>query len=264
MRNKYDQNKRQNQHYIRVHPINESNNTEVIFAIDFDGTLENGGGNVGVFWGPLGYSIQDQMLLDEKFIQEFFTQNTDFQNPVAFPLELKDQRFFNNVASFVVQNGVATDANDVADWRPLKYISDISLAPQLGMSSVDFSYLRYADVLLMLAELENQINGPTTRAYDFVNEVINRSHGTSDFQLQAGLNQNEFLMAILEQRRKEFCFEGSYKDDLIRNELLSEVIMDFNIRNPNNTKQFEPHKNVWPIPSSELNLNPNAVQNMGY
>ncbi len=243
---------------------NESGNTEVIFSIDFDVTEEQGGGNVGVFWGPLGYSLQDYLLLDPKFIREFFLNEANVQNPVTFPLAIEDKRFYSNVAPFTVQNGLAMDATNTADWRPLKYIGDVTMTPSQYRSSEDFPYMRYADVLLMLAEAENAVNGPTARAYELVNQVIDRSHTSNDFQLENGLNQDEFLSAILEQRRKELCFEGSYKDDLIRNELLSAVIEDFNLRNPDLAKEFAPHKYVWPIPQSEINTNPNIIQNMGY
>ncbi|UJH68083.1 RagB/SusD family nutrient uptake outer membrane protein [Allomuricauda sp. SCSIO 65647] len=243
---------------------NEPANTEVIFSIDFDSSQENGGGNIGVFWGPLGYAQQDYLLLDPKFIRQYFNDENDYQNPITFPLNIEDERFYGNIASYTVQGGTTMDATDVTDWRPLKYITDLSTVPQAGASSVDFPYLRYADVLLMLAEVENALNGPTARAYDLVNQVIDRSDSSGVSRLPQGLNQSDFLLELFEQRRKELCFEGIYKDDLIRNELLSEVIEDFNLRNPEFPKQFESHEYIWPIPRSETDLNPNIVQNPGY
>ncbi len=243
---------------------NESNNSEIIFSIDFDVLKTNGGGNVGVFWGPLGYAVNDILRLDPKFMQEFFSDAADFQNPITFPLNIEDNRFFTNIASFTVQNGTAINATDVENWRPLKYIGDVSTAPGIGLSSEDFPFIRYANVLLMAAEVENAINGPTAKAYELVNQIIARSHTSADFLLQNGLSQNELLTEILSQHRKELCFEGSYKDALIRNQLLSEVIEDFNTRNPGLSKQFAPHKYIWPIPADEINLNPNVVQNPGY
>ncbi|SDK00993.1 Starch-binding associating with outer membrane [Pedobacter sp. ok626] len=41
----------------------------------------------------------------------------------------------------------------------------------------NFPLLRYADVLLMYAEAENQINGPTTLAYEAINKVRQRAYG---------------------------------------------------------------------------------------
>jgi len=38
--------------------------------------------------------------------------------------------------------------------------------------------MRYSDVLLMLAEAENEVNGPTSVAYDAINQVRRRGYGT--------------------------------------------------------------------------------------
>jgi hypothetical protein len=46
-----------------------------------------------------------------------------------------------------------------------------------GTSTINFPILRYSDVLLMLAEAENEINGVTQDAVDAVNEVKRRAHG---------------------------------------------------------------------------------------
>lgn len=40
--------------------------------------------------------------------------------------------------------------------------------------------LRYADVLLMLAEAENEVNGPSAVAYDAINQVRRRAYGTGN------------------------------------------------------------------------------------
>ncbi|WEK18061.1 MAG: RagB/SusD family nutrient uptake outer membrane protein [Candidatus Pedobacter colombiensis] len=46
-----------------------------------------------------------------------------------------------------------------------------------GTSTINFPILRYSDVLLMLAEAENEVNGVTSIAVDAVNEVKRRAHG---------------------------------------------------------------------------------------
>ena len=46
-------------------------------------------------------------------------------------------------------------------------------------NSTNFPVIRYADVLLMFAEAENEINGPTQRAVDAVNAVRRRAYGFS-------------------------------------------------------------------------------------
>ena len=72
----------------------------------------------------------------------------------------------------------------------------------------NFLKLRYADVLLMLAEITNELNGPTAEAYGYVNEVLARARNTAagtsvepaDF---AGLSQEEFRTRIMRERQYE-------------------------------------------------------------
>ncbi len=44
-------------------------------------------------------------------------------------------------------------------------------------TSTNCTMMRYSDVLLMAAEAENQINGPTPKAVDYVNQVRRRAYG---------------------------------------------------------------------------------------
>lgn len=48
-----------------------------------------------------------------------------------------------------------------------------------NFTTINFPILRYADVLLMLAEAENEMNGPTVKAFDAINEVRRRAFGKS-------------------------------------------------------------------------------------
>ena len=70
--------------------------------------------------------------------------------------------------------------------------------------------IRYADVLLMIAEAINEINnGPDDEAYEAINMVRSRSRtvpGTMpDYE---GLSYNEFREAVFNERRWELVFEG--------------------------------------------------------
>ncbi|MEQ7800356.1 RagB/SusD family nutrient uptake outer membrane protein [Pedobacter sp. ASV1-7] len=53
-----------------------------------------------------------------------------------------------------------------------------TLTPKVdGYTSINFPLLRYADVLLMYAEADNEINGPTTTSIEYVNQVRRRGYG---------------------------------------------------------------------------------------
>jgi hypothetical protein len=54
---------------------------------------------------------------------------------------------------------------------------ELSAVLSKNFTPINFPILRYADVLLMLAEAENQVNGPTATAYDAINQVRRRGFG---------------------------------------------------------------------------------------
>lgn len=239
---------------------NFSSNNEIIFAIDF--TLQEDP-NMETWdwfhWGPLGETERDFYFLTDDFIKSYFENPDDVMNPIVFPLNTSDSRFFENIAPFTIQNGSSNNAQNSADWRPFKFSENYQ-----NEKSFYVPYLRYADVLLMIAEAENALNGPTAKAYSAINEVRRRAFGSSDEDLSLGLDQQQFLEAIVEERRLELCYEGHRKDDLIRTQKLESVIADFNTNNPQNTKNYQSHKYIFPIPQSEISLNPRVVQNPEY
>lgn len=73
--------------------------------------------------------------------------------------------------------------------------------------------LRYADVLLLLAEAGNEVDGPTQEAYDAINEVRQRAGLPA---LAAGLSQAEFRQKVRDERRHELYAEFQRRWDLIR------------------------------------------------
>jgi len=121
----------------------------------------------------------------------------------------------------------------------------------------DFYLYRYADVLLIYAEAENQINGPTSEAYEAVNMVRRRGYGldvnTSSpiADLPAGLNQQEFDDLIFRERGYEFFFECKRWFDMKRTGRWSSLALA--------AGKPEPQQEFWPIPPIELNNNPGAA-----
>ena len=76
-----------------------------------------------------------------------------------------------------------------------------------GGTRNNFIYLRYADVLLMLAEAENEINGPAN-AYQYVNQVLTRARGTGTQPANwTGLTQSTFRDRIMDERVFELIGE---------------------------------------------------------
>jgi hypothetical protein len=138
---------------------------------------------------------------------------------------------------------------------------DYSLNPlsTQGLSGVNFPVIRYADVLLLYAEVLNEINGaPTAEAYDAINQVRSRARIPD---LTTGLSQDDFRDSVFLERRKEFIQEGQRWFDLVRrggNNLVDalHVIAEKSAASAKDT--------LFPIPLTEIQLDPLLTQNPGW
>ncbi len=129
----------------------------------------------------------------------------------------------------------------------------------------NFPILRYADVLLMYAEAENEISGPSQQAYDAINAVRKRARtsadGTEDLAALPdldGLDQEGFRQAVYQERAWELCFEAHGWFDLVRTGRLVSVNQA-----DGKTNVSETH-NLYPLPQSALDQNNALIQNPGY
>lgn len=113
-----------------------------------------------------------------------------------------------------------------------RWMSDQFLATNLPAtnkigSGINWVMMRYADVLLMFAETENEINGaPTAAAKQALKDVRSRAFSEADQKakvqdyVDALSGKEEFFQAIANERMFEFGGEGIRKYDLIRWNLL--------------------------------------------
>ena len=163
----------------------------------------------------------------------------------------------------------------------LNYANPSSAGNSAGQS-VNTTIIRYAEVLLIKAEAENELNGPTTAAYDAINQVRRRAYWSPYTQVQntpsdgsalklSGLSQAEFRERLREERRLEFVLEGQRWFDLIRWHILVKYVKantpsDTETLGTKTTKvQNVSKKNyLLPLPQDQLILNPKLEQNWGY
>lgn len=138
---------------------------------------------------------------------------------------------YNVAADGVTKTGQAITAICDGKYRR-DWISNPSYTPTNAIQyfGLKWQILRYSDVMLMFAEAENELNGPTAAAYNAVNQVRRRGYGkaigTTDatVDLPAGLSKSAFFDAIVKERSLELGGEGIRKFDLIRWNLLSTKI----------------------------------------
>ena len=241
---------------------NEGSNSEVIFRVAFNGD-ENSSSSFNQYWGPLGVSNYDALVLVPGLADSFNDLSISFESPVDFPIVLNDQRFYNSIATFTVTGNVVVNNSNTDSWRPFKWYNGDFENADFNSSAFDYPFLRYADILLMLAEVENEVNGPNSLAYDAINQVRRRAFGNAEKDVPSNLSQEQFFEQVFLERKLELCFEGHRRDDLIRRGQLQIILDEYNAAN-DFQKDYQPHEYIWPIPQQELDLNPNAIQNPGY
>lgn len=131
-----------------------------------------------------------------------------------------------------------------------KYLSEV---PSGDNGNANFPVIRYADVLLMLAEALNE-NNKTGEALEYLNRVRTRA-GVATY---SGVSQAETRDLIELERRLELNMEGHRWFDLIRWGKALEVLTPYGM---------EPHMILWPLPQNEVLLinDPSILpQNPGY
>lgn len=116
-------------------------------------------------------------------------------------------------------------------------------------ASSDFPIYRYADVLMMKAECLMRINGgsATQEAVDLVNQVHQRT-GLSNYNT-GSLTMDE----LLDERGREFAWEGHRRQDLIRFGKFASGTWQF--KDPSSEA-----RNIFPIPQWVLDANPGVYK----
>jgi hypothetical protein len=115
--------------------------------------------------------------------------------------------------------------------------------------SNDFPIFRYADVLLMKAELLWRTGGDIGEALALVNQIRSRGGAEPLNDLTAD--------NLLAERGRELFAEGHRRNDMIRFGKYFETRWEKPEITPETRK-------LWPIPTSQIQANPNLQQNPGY
>jgi hypothetical protein len=167
---------------------------------------------------------------------------------------LPSQTIVGIVSEDVVDNGFGRfgsnryqtiDGNIVRGTPQLfikKYVDEISqVKDENGSNPI---ILRYADVLLLLAEAENEVNGPTATAYDAINQVRERA----GLEALSGLDKSSFRDAVRLERRHELYGEFQRRWDLMRWGTWLETM------NAANRSRLE-YQKLYPISAEEIASN---------
>lgn len=184
-------------------------------------------------------------------------------------------------------------------WR--KYLSPEDFPDNSRQSTLNFIYIRYAEVLLIYAEAKIESNDIDQSVLDAMNQVRARGYGvdpsqTNQYPEITAINQVDLRREIRYERKVELASEGFRLFDIRRWGIADEVMDGILIGRPIGaystipgppninedmghpdygemqdlyrnveSRSFNPERDwLWAIPQAEINVNDQMTQNAGY
>jgi len=243
-------------------------NTESIFSIE-NGPSSNGGVNG---------ALANMLLPAKNALNSAVGRNLIATNPNLY------------VASFWVTGDTRRTTMQIQQSTAgLNYFFNYKYRDPL--TSSDYApIIRYAEVLLNVAEAYSRTTPLSVNALSLLNAVRNRAVPVAQqYTIANFLGQNDLTRAILNERRIELAGEGRRWADITRlakdanfavtgGGIPAKVLKanltgdgaNYNLTTrpvTTNGKAALPYTDfhyIWPIPTDELNANPNIEQNPGY
>jgi len=210
-----------------VFPISNELNDEIIFSVQFASGLNSNSEGTDAYrmFNPTGRVVGNMTGTKGHGVLK-----SSFYNLY----EATDKR--KNVYVGAIASGIGYN-NKIA--VPTTVVTD---------AASDWIVLRYADVILMLAEIENEL-GKNTQALTYLNLIRQRAGLTAFSGTDKAIIFNEIDL----QRRKELVWEGHRWFDLLRQDRVKTVlgVTDLN-------------KLLLPLPASQIAADPSLKQNPGY
>lgn len=234
--------------YNDVFSIANEGNEEILWVHPADATPQRVSNNLFALTLPGNYALTYPN-------QASFAARVYFRDSLIDSFEEGDER-----VSFFVKEWTTRQGNTVVGYGRdqslcLKYGEDPNANG--GEAGNDFPEIRYADILLSRAEALNEITGPNAESISLINDVRLRA-GASRIFLEDFSSREALRDHILDERGWEFYYEEKRRQDLIRHGKLIPNARDRGI------SAAQPYHILYPIPQSEMDANPNMVQNEGY
>ncbi len=228
---------------FRVHA---QNNSETVFEVQHNNFELGVGNNLNQWWAsnkiPDGYGFAE---VTQSLVNAF-----DPDDPrLRFTIARNNDDYFG----YIWKPSFASTGYGIK-----KYLQPEAEVSQKSDGAINYHVIRYAEVLLWEAEAQAEI-GNLTQAEQALEEVRARARAQAANPATAlppvtGLDQQSLIDAIRRERRVELAFEMHRFFDLVRWGLAAELLPD-----------FIPGKHEYfPLPQTELDLNPMLDQNPGY
>lgn len=256
--------------YAHVFSINNEMNKEMIFVSRYSGGGKGVGSPFANYFAPS--NSEDVIIYGSGSAYNYPTEDL----VAAYKSEEGDSRMEANM-SYTWTDKVGKVFHE--SWIR-KYLSSVTVRFD---AENDWPILRYADVILLLGEMVNELEGPTQEALDCLNATRQRA-GLDPIE---PANRVQYRAAMSKERRLELAFENQRYFDLLRTgELIDVMAKHFpseKMRNQSNgswqavnyycyegrnSYVADPVLKSWqlllPIPYNVIITAPDATQNAGY
>ena len=223
-------------------------------------------------------NITGHCVFSTGFTNEKLPVIAAINNNLYYEFDAHDQRRDASVTLRLYDPATGKDF-DFERLRFRKYIDTLYMAnesaPYISGQNTSSSVLRYAEVLLVKAEAENELNGPTATAYEALNAIRRRAYWDPYTNNQnqpadgtpvelSGLSKEQFRKAIQDERYREFVTEGNRWFDLKRWHILVKTIKEKVPADDLKYKNITTRNYYLPVPEDQIVLNPKLKQNWGY
>ncbi|MCW3105863.1 MAG: RagB/SusD protein, partial [Segetibacter sp.] len=252
--------------YANLFLADNNKSAENIFAVAFDGdNTRTFGGTTYLVHAPVGGDMVPKAdfgidggwggLRTTKALVQKFTD----------PSGATDKRAMFQIV------GQSLDIVDISDFRngySIRKWKNITSAgtpgKNLAYPDTDFPMFRLSEAYLIYAEAVSRggSGGSAGQALTYINMLRQRAYGNTSGNI---LSTDLTLDFILDERARELQWEGKRRTDLIRYDKFttSGYLWPWKGGVKDGTG-VSANRNIYPIPSAEINTNTNLVQNTGY
>ncbi|MGC4233040.1 MAG: RagB/SusD family nutrient uptake outer membrane protein [Niabella sp.] len=263
--------------YGDIWDITKENSKEAVFEVQFLAVGANNGQLTNIFM-PKNIDIQPNAVAPSPFAWVRVNKEVYDRHAAQYPGDPRIGETFINTFRHINGTNVAVYPNNTAaqGFPYIRKYKDPNFIS--ARSDRNLIYMRYADVLLLMAEAENEVNGPGN-AYQYVNKVLARARNSAapaatvpqDF---SGMTKEQFRERIMSERYYELLGEfqeffdvrrrgeSYFLNYLTQHNSYSKLNPAYDFIYPVDAKLM-----LMPIPFNEINNNPEineADQNPGY
>ncbi len=251
--------------YLEVHRENLKNRVEHLFMIQYNNSVGVAGNPMGNFFpnfkpvtfnGPGGTGSS---VPTPQFYRSYETGD----------LRAKDQEGYFYTSYFTNGNGARFELNAPYVFKHFNQISNGSSGVAgTRNDNLNVPQIRYAEVLLIHAEAQNELGTITPEAYNAFKRI--RDRAKLETPAIGTYNQNSFRQAVWKERWHELCFEQITWFDMIRlRKCFNQVTRTFEDfvghTNVSSNQKLQQKHLLLPLGVQEMLNNPNLKpQNPGY